>query len=1097
MSGFTNVTGFAAPTSLAGFLSGLQMASFRGVPFKVQAARVKKGRRWAVHEYPYVDGGWPEDMGRALRTYSFSGYLIGDAAPVMQLLLDNAIETKGPGLLMHPTIGALQVGLLSSSTAVQWDKLRVIQIEFEFIEVGSSIFPLMIIATVISVLAAADSALTATGTSFAAVATPAAVIGPPVLVESQTVASSFAAAVTAGGANPTAIISMAAALPPPDSNTTYGRYGAGSASVMLPIGTTVASLQAQLANQRAALALAAADAAATAGAYSASTDMLAALAALVEAMRAGITDPGAQVRVLLGLAGFTFVDGAAGAVGVGAAMAAMRDAMAAACRRAALISLARASAAYQPVSYEDAAALRVVMSAALDAEITTAGDAGDDAAYGALKTLRSAVVQDLTARGASLPTVVTVALGLPMPALAIAQRLYRDASRSDEIAAESGAPHPAFCPISFQVLTSGLGANVNPTIPAVMAPSAANAGGVLIAPQSVSGPYHAPPPPALPPGAPVGLAINEPATTRTSITLTWSPPTLGSSPVTYTVQVGAVDPATGVADSFADAISVGVPLTTATVSGLATSTFYDFQVYATNGNGQGAVSGIVATSTHAYGPYPPAGLGAEAGTPAETVMVLTWTAPPIDGSHDAATAYTAYYRPTGASSFLYASPGWTSGTSAMVTGLTAGTSYDFEVVATNWGGGAVTAVLTAVTFARTPNAATGLTAVAGSPAVSVAGLSWTASAVDGTHDAPATYTPQYQVAPSGTWTTFGAPIAGTSVSVTGLAHGTAYNFQVIATNSGGTATTATASLTTATAAPNAVTGLTAGAGSPAVSVVALSWTASAVDGTHDAAVTYTPQYELVSGGGWTTFGSPIAGTSVSITGLAHSTAYNFQVVATNAAGGTTSGSVSATTTGAVPNLPTGLAAGTLLAITTSSIAVSWTASVADGTHDAAVSYTLQYRVTSVGGAWTQITGISGTTQTVTGLASATGYDFQVEGINAGGAGGFTATANGTTFAVAITLNYVSPSPFAHGSYPGVNASTTPIPTNLRAAWGSSATAEPTSGWTAAGNYSAALWGVYLNGGASAAAGTVYLWLEAQTSGGVTTGLSVTGPYTVT
>jgi prophage DNA circulation protein len=84
----------------------LQTASFRGVPFKVIAAQAKKGRRQAIHEYPYVDGGWPEDMGRALRMYSFSGYLIGDLAPVMQLLLDNAVETKGPGLLIHPTIGA-------------------------------------------------------------------------------------------------------------------------------------------------------------------------------------------------------------------------------------------------------------------------------------------------------------------------------------------------------------------------------------------------------------------------------------------------------------------------------------------------------------------------------------------------------------------------------------------------------------------------------------------------------------------------------------------------------------------------------------------------------------------------------------------------------------------------------------------------------------------------------------------------------------------------------------------------------------------------------------------------------------------------------
>jgi len=159
VSGFTGVTGFAPPTSIAGFMGLLQTASFRGVPFKVIAAQAKKGRRQAIHEYPYVDGGWPEDMGRALRMYSFSGYLIGDLAPVMQLLLDNAVETKGPGLLIHPTIGAVKVAVGSASTAIHRDKMRVIEVAFQFIEAGSPVFPSTIIATVIAVLAAADSAL--------------------------------------------------------------------------------------------------------------------------------------------------------------------------------------------------------------------------------------------------------------------------------------------------------------------------------------------------------------------------------------------------------------------------------------------------------------------------------------------------------------------------------------------------------------------------------------------------------------------------------------------------------------------------------------------------------------------------------------------------------------------------------------------------------------------------------------------------------------------------------------------------------------------------------------------------------------------------
>src|SRR6202040_1394178 len=132
---------------------------------------------------------------------------------------------------------------------------------------------------------------------------------------------------------------------------------------------------------------------------------------------------------------------------------------------------------------------------------------------------------------------------------------------------------------------------------------------------------------------------------------------------------------------------------------------------------------------------------------------------------------------------------------------------------------------------------------------------------------------------------------------------------------------------------------------------------------------------------------------------------------------------------------------------------TWTAAAIEGTHDAATTYTLQYRATSVGGAFTQVTGLTGTSGTVTGLAAATQYDFQIDAVNAGGSSAFTATANGTTFVNTITVNYpTAPSSFAHGSGPGVNVNiTAPTAASARAAWGSSATVEPTSGWASGSN----------------------------------------------
>jgi prophage DNA circulation protein len=90
----------------------------------------------------------------------------------------------------------------------------------------------------------------------------------------------------------------------------------------------------------------------------------------------------------------------------------------------------------------------------MDVEITAAGDAGDDLSYSGLKTLRSAVIQDLTARAASLPLVITLTLPTNLPSLVVAYRIYQDATRADEVTAETGVIHPAFLPPTMQVLAS-------------------------------------------------------------------------------------------------------------------------------------------------------------------------------------------------------------------------------------------------------------------------------------------------------------------------------------------------------------------------------------------------------------------------------------------------------------------------------------------------------------------------------------------------------------------------------------------------------------------------------------------------------------------
>jgi len=119
-------------------------------------------------------------------------------------------------------------------------------------------------------------------------------------------------------------------------------------------------------------------------------------------------------------------------------------------RRYAVIALAVSTTDYALASVEDAEALRATVCDALEMEITTAGDMGDDATFTALRALEVAVVQDLTTRGATLATMQTVSTSEPMPLIVLAQRLYQDVARYDTLLQQAAPVHPAFAPVKFQ-----------------------------------------------------------------------------------------------------------------------------------------------------------------------------------------------------------------------------------------------------------------------------------------------------------------------------------------------------------------------------------------------------------------------------------------------------------------------------------------------------------------------------------------------------------------------------------------------------------------------------------------------------------------------
>lgn len=427
------------------WIDQLQPASFRGVPFGVLGSESRFGRRLAVHEYPYRDNPWAEDIGRSTRKINMTGFLVTDSLVygggnvfAQRDAMVAACEKAGSGLLVHPTLGQLTVSIPDGGLSVveKWDQGRYFEIGFSFIESGKRVFPSLSTSTQDAVSSAAGNVDSAAAFDFSAdIATPLQT-GSLSLGQIIGTANAWGRQAISLVRDATSLVHLVTTLP-----GNFGRL-VGVAAALDPTGT-VASLIATGAEARALVnstanllntAAAGLDIA-TAGTVATSAQ------ALTASMLAATTNPADAVRLLSNLAGDTNHAPTQNPVG---------DLF----RRAAVVSLARASSTYQPASSDDAVAIRATVTGLLDNEITIAGDQGDDATYSALRTLRLAVAQDLTTRSVGLPAVETFAFNASLPSLVLAQRLYQDPSRADELVQEAAPVHPAFMPTRFKALSN-------------------------------------------------------------------------------------------------------------------------------------------------------------------------------------------------------------------------------------------------------------------------------------------------------------------------------------------------------------------------------------------------------------------------------------------------------------------------------------------------------------------------------------------------------------------------------------------------------------------------------------------------------------------
>ena len=375
-----------------GWRDDLQPASFRGAPFYVSETSGRFGRRVVEHEYPGRDKIQTEDLGLSAPLIRISGFVLGPSYLAARDRLLAALTLPGAGLLVHPTLGELSVTARPADVAESTADGGMATFALEFVESGVLEFPTvaadsgqLVEAAAADVDAAASAEFEA---SFSTAGAPSFVADAAAVSLSGELAAARAAMLAPGIAMTDAIVDAVAELD--------AIIDAGAAILDTP-----AALAAQL---QAALAL------------TADLDVLDLLTAAA----------GAVAAVVGTVAGQQIADNAA-------AMSRLFVA-------AALAGQARIALDVAWDSYTDATAFRDRFVERVD----LAAAAGDDAGFLALRDLAGAVVEDVDARAADLAELVTESIASPVSAFELAQRLYGDGSRADEITARNDTAHAGF-----------------------------------------------------------------------------------------------------------------------------------------------------------------------------------------------------------------------------------------------------------------------------------------------------------------------------------------------------------------------------------------------------------------------------------------------------------------------------------------------------------------------------------------------------------------------------------------------------------------------------------------------------------------------------
>jgi prophage DNA circulation protein len=423
----------------------LQKGSFRGVEFCWRHSDATVGRKTARHDYPQRDDAYIEDMGKRPQEFNLECFVIGKNYTDQRDNMIAALEQAGAGTLIHPTMGMMQVCVCGDVRITEsTDEGGMCRFSIPFIvSPDNMFFPSSSLNTAQMVSFGADTSIEASmddfvaGFSVAGLPQYASVDAQAVLIGFTGGMTSLAALFPANVETPaliagiTALENAAASLvqtPASLAESITGLFGDLRTAALAPLDLP----------ENAELP--------TDGISSRYNTLINLPTSLFNAF-ARLFDFGRSTNAYSTLSSDSIPQTTSARI----AQAANRDAINALIRQTAIAEAARTASTINFISYDAAVGVMTKLLDAIDAEVLLASDS----VYATLVDLRAAVVKDINSRGADLARIIQYTPVRTEPALVIAQRLYGDATRAEEIIARNNIRHPLFVPggVPLEVLS--------------------------------------------------------------------------------------------------------------------------------------------------------------------------------------------------------------------------------------------------------------------------------------------------------------------------------------------------------------------------------------------------------------------------------------------------------------------------------------------------------------------------------------------------------------------------------------------------------------------------------------------------------------------